>query len=180
MANVAANVNVAVTGGVYFGPVGTALPATAIDALGVGFLEVGYLTEDGITQAVGGATEDIKAWQNGDIVRTVQTEHTLTYALTLLETNENSLALYSGGNYAAGIVEIKAGVMPHQTYVIEVVDGDDHIRIVIPDGQISERGEVTYTNGAAIAYPITISCFPDDTGVKAYVHYATAGVTAGI
>jgi hypothetical protein len=178
MALEAANVNVAVTGGVYFAPVATALPADATTALAVGYLEVGYLTEDGITQSVGGASTDIKAWQNSDIVRTLQTEHTLTYALTLLETNPNALELYSGGNYAAGIVEIRAGVLPHQVYVVDVIDGADHIRIVIPDGQISERGDIVYANASAISYPITITCFPDDTGVKAYVHYATAGVPA--
>ena len=178
MALTTENVNVAVTGGVYVAPLATALPATAADAIAVGYTEVGYLTEDGITQSIGGSTTDIKAWQNADVVRILQTEHTLTYKLTLLETNEDSLELYSGGNYAAGVVEIKAGVMPHNVFVFEVVDGEDHIRVVVPDGQISERGDIVYQNGAAIAYPITVTCFPDATGVKAYVHYATAGVPA--
>lgn len=176
MATVAANVNVAVTGGAYFAPIATILPTTAVAALGVAFKEIGYLGEDGITQSIGGSNTEIKAWQNSDVVRIIETEHALTYQLTLLETNVDSLELYFG-NFTAltGLVEIKAGTMPHQAFILEVLDGADHIRIVVPDGQISERGDVVYKNGEAVAYPITLSCFPDATGVKAYVYYDTAG-----
>ena len=178
MATVAANVNVAVTGGVYYGPVGTALPTATATALNVAFVEVGYLSEDGITQAVGTSTEDIKAWQLAAVVRTVETEHTLTYAFTLLETNPNTLSLVAGGNYAAGVAQLKPGAMPHKAYVFDILDGTSKVRIVVPDGQITEVGDVTFANGEAIMYPLTVTCMADSSGVKSYTYYSTAGASA--
>lgn len=178
MATVAANVNVGVTGGVYFAPVGTALPTSPSAALNVAFLEVGYLGEDGITQSVGDTTTEIKAWQNADVVRTIQTDHSATFKLTMEETNANSLAAYYGANYVAGVGQIKSGVLARKAWIIHVIDGTSLIRIVVPNGQITERGDVVYQNGAAIMYPITIEAYPDASGVKAYVYYATATVSA--
>lgn len=176
MATQAANVNVAVSGGVYTAPLGTALPADAAVALNAAFLDLGYLGEDGVTQQINGTTKDIKAWQNGDIVRTIQTEHKLEFKFTMIETNAPVLTLFSGANYATGIVQIKAGVMPHVAFIVEVLDGADHIRIAIPDGQISDRGDIVYKNGEPIGYPVTVTCFPDAPGVKAYIHYAASSL----
>jgi hypothetical protein len=178
MALEADNVNVAVTGAFAYAPTATALPADAITALAVTYKNVGYLDESGVVQSITESSADIKAWQNADIVRTISTEHKLTYKLTLLETNPIALELIAGVAPVLGVMQIKGGVRPHHVFVLDVVDGTSHIRIVIPDGQVSEVGDVTYVNGAPISYPITINCFPDATGVKAYVHYATAGVPA--
>jgi hypothetical protein len=175
MATDASNVNVAVTGGVYFAPLATALPVDTTTALAVAFLEVGFLGEDGVTQSIGDSNTAIKAWQNASVVRRIQTEHTLTFKFTMIETNANSLAAYYG-TYAAGVAQIKAGVLAHRVWVLHVIDGTDLIRIVVPDGQITERGDVSYVNGAEIGYPVTLECFPEDTTeVKAYVYLATAG-----
>lgn len=175
---VAANVNVGVTGGVYYAPIGTALPTTPIAALNAAFLEVGYLGEDGITQSVGDATTEIKAWQNADVVRTIQTDHKATWKLSMEETNANSLAAYYGGNYVAGIGQIKSGVLPRKSWVFHIIDGTSLIRLVVPTGQITERGDIVYVNGGAIMYPITVEGYPDASGVKAYVYYQTATVSA--
>lgn len=164
-------VEVATTGGVYVAPDGTALPANANAARNVAFEEVGYISEDGVVQSIGSDRTDIKAWQNGDIVRKVQTSHDLTYQFTMLETNDVSLEVYYG-NYTAGTVEINSDVLPHQRWVLEFFDGDDHIRVVIPDGEVTERGDVSYKNDEATAYPITITCYPDASGNKAYLYRA--------
>lgn len=176
MPNTASDVVVGFTGGVNFAPVATALPADATTALGVGFLEVGYLTEAGVTQSEGETSTKIKAWQGGDVVRILTTEHALTFQFEMMETNPNSLGLFYGDNYTAGTVEIKSGVKPHHAFVIEVRDGDSHVRIAIADAQITERGDIVYVNSDAVSYPVTIECFADAGGVKATVFYETAGI----
>lgn len=183
MAPTAANVQVATTGGAYHAPTGTTLPTTAPAVLNAAFLanEVGYISEDGVTQTIDEDVEQIRAWQNGDIVRTVQTSHALTYAFTMIETNEAVLAAYYGtDNVADGVVEVKAGQGDRGSWVFEVLDGDTHIRIVVPDGQVTERGDVEFVNGNAIAYPLTITCYPDGSAVKAYQYIDGAlGVDEG-
>jgi hypothetical protein len=163
------NVRVGVTGGAYTAPDGTTLPEDATEALEAAFADVGYISEDGVVQSIGADITDIKAWQNGDVVRKIQTSHDLTYAFTMIETSDVTLEAYYG-NYAAGEVQITGDQLPHGPWVLSVIDGDAEIRIVIPDGQVTERGDISYVNGDAVGYPITISCFPDDDGVKAYMY----------
>lgn len=183
MAPTAANVQVATTGGAYHAPDGTTIPTDADSNLEAAFLanEVGYISEDGITQTIDEDAQQIRAWQNGDTVRTVQTSHDLTYAFTMIETNDAVLAAYYGAdNVADGVVEVKAGQTDRGPWVFEVLDGDTHLRIVVPDGQVTERGDVEFVNGNAISYPVTITCYPDATGVKAYQYIDGAeGVDGG-
>jgi hypothetical protein len=169
MATTADLVRVGVTGGVYTAPSGTTIPTTVEGALDGAFAEVGYISEDGVTQSIGADNTSIKAWQNGDEVRVIQTSHSLTYAFTMIETSEVTLEAYYG-NYTAGTVEISGDQLPRGPWVISVVDGDAAIRIVIPDGQVTERGDITYQNADAVGYPITISAFPDGSGNKAYMY----------
>jgi hypothetical protein len=168
----ASNVRVGVTGGAYTAPDGTTLPTDPSTALDGAFVDVGYISEDGVTQSIGADVTDITAWQNADVVRKIQTSHDLTYQFTMIETSEVTLEAYYG-NYTTGTVEITGAQLPHGPWVLSVIDGDAEIRIVIPDGQVTERGDIVYQNGDAVGYPITISCFPDDDEVKAYMYLDT-------
>lgn len=173
----AENVRVAVTGSINYGPAGTALPTDATTALDAAFDEVGYANEDGVVQTINESRQNIKAWQNGDIVRKVRDEHDVMYAFTMLETNLTTLEIYYGdgsvtGTLADGVVEIKGDMDTRGEWVLHVIDGDELIRVVIPDGQVTERGEVSYVNANAVQYPVTITAYPDDTDVKAYMYLA--------
>lgn len=170
----ASNVLVGTTGGVHIAPEGTTLPTNTTTALNAAFDEVGYISDDGVTQSISEDITDLKAWQNGDVVRKIQTSHDLTYQFTMIETSDVTLEAYYG-NYAAGAVQITGTQLDHHAWVLEVEDGDDDIRIVIPDGQITERGDIVYQNGDAIGYPVTITAFPDDSGVKAYLYVSGTG-----
>lgn len=177
MTTVASNVLVAVTGTVRFAPLATALPTTPVATPNVAFLDVGYISDDGVSEKIDDSTTEIKAWQNADVVRRIQTDHSLQYSFTMIETNANSLNAYYGGNYTAGVVQIKSGVLPHKEWIIDVVDGTNLVRIVVPDGQIVARGETKYANGGAVMYPVTIECYPDASNVKAYKYLATSSVS---
>ncbi|MDH4158651.1 MAG: hypothetical protein OEV62_00155 [Actinomycetota bacterium] len=180
MALTAANVQVGVTGAVYFAPSGTAVPTNPTDALNGAFLDVGYISEDGVTTSTSIDVTDLVAWQNADVVRKIQTGHDYTVAWTMLETSENTLELYYG-NYtdagAYGTAEVKGEQGYRGAFVIHVIDDTNLVRIAIPDGQVTEKGDVSIVNGDAISYPITITCYPDTSGVKAYVYTQTVGAS---
>ena len=178
MALNAQNVRVAVTGGIYRAPLSTTLPTSALSSLGVEFDELGYASEEGITQSVGRDVSDIAAWQNGDVVRVVQTSHTVTYQFNLIETMDLTLET-AFGNYedlggGEGVTEITGDLLPHYVWALHAVDGNNRIRLILPDGQVTETGDVTWTNGELIAYPITVTAFPDSDGVKAYQYIANS------
>lgn len=173
----AANVRVGVTGTVKMAATGTALPTTIPASLNSGFNDVGYISEDGVVTATSTDVTDIKAWQNGETVRKIQTSHDFTVQFAMIETNERSLELYYGAyshNFGAdGSVQVRASQGYRGCFVIDVVDDEDLIRIVLPDAQVTEREDVSYVNGEAISYGVTLTCYPDVSGVKAYIYFDT-------
>lgn len=174
MANDATKVRVGVGGAIWVAPLGTAIPDSEVTGaagiaatLDVAFSDLGYLNEDGLRESSDRSVNDIVAWQNADVVRKIQTSHEVSYALDFLETNAGVLETYYG-NHSSGVTEIKGDILPNRSYVFDVVDGSANIRIVVPNGQVTEQGEVQYQNGEALIYPAVITCFPDASGVKAY------------
>lgn len=173
------NVRVGVTGAIYVAPAGTTLPTDATSALNAAFDELGYVDENGVTETQGETITNIKAWQNSAVVRKILTEHDVTYQFAALETNPTVLEAYYG-NYTDGpdgVVEIRGEVAPNVCWVIDVLDGDSTTRIVVPDGQITQRGAVTYGATDAVKYNMTLTAFPDDSEVKAYLYYNTSGAS---
>lgn len=175
----AANVLVGVTGSVYVAPTGTALPTTVDGALNAAFDDVGYISEEGVVTSTSTDTNDIKAWQNGDTVRRVQTAHDYSVAFTMLETNPTALELYYG-NFTTGTngeVQVTGEQGYRGAFVVNVVDDDNLIRIVIPDGQVTEKQDVSYVNADPLSYGVTITCYPDASGVKAYIYFEANGAS---
>ncbi|MEQ6899010.1 phage tail protein [Microbacterium sp. KR10-403] len=181
MVNTASNVlsgKPLATGGILRGAVGSTLPTDATTAPGASFNALGYVGEDGVTETQDRSTDKIKAW-GGDTVKVVQTEHSLTYKFTLIETlnaevlkavhgdtNVTTTAATSTSGTLHSVL-ITSAELGHAAYVIEVKDGDARVRIVISDGQITEVGDITYSDGDVIGYEVTVECFPDENGVKA-------------
>lgn len=189
MANNVANVVAGkplTTGGVLIAPLGTALPTTASATPDVAFVAAGYIGEDGVTESTGRTTDKIKAW-GGDVVKVVQSEFSVTYQFTFLESlNANVLeAVYGDDNVTTTAatsttgtlhaVAINSAILPHKSYQFEVRDGDAKVRIVVPDGQITEVGEITHTDASVVGYPVTLEAFQDASGNNAY-KYTDNGV----
>lgn len=159
MALSADNVNVAVTGKVYVAPTSATAP-TGSDSTLTGFTELGYVSADGITVTHDRSTSQIRAWQNSDLVREVTTEATTTYALTLLESNEDVIETYFGATITGGKIQVNPSATGgRKSWVIDVVDGTEVIRHYIPTGEVTAVEAQTFANGEAIGYGITITAY---------------------
>lgn len=159
-----AKVRVAVTGLVMVGATSAAAP-TGTGGTTVGFTDLGYIGEDGVseTQAGPGDTSPIKAWQNGATVRTIRslTEENPSWSFTLLETKLETIELYYGSTVTTaateGSFEIDTtDVRANKAFIIDVVDGAELIRTYIPKGLVTEVGDKVYANGEAIGYEVTV------------------------
>lgn len=186
MALNSANVLVALTGAIYVADVGTAVPGDAEAAWGSGFVDLGYLDESGISEEPEDDTSEIKAWQNGDTVRTLITGSKLTFGFTLIETTAAGLELYYKGAEVTGTgtgpasIEIKNPTAERHAFGFDVIDGETLIRWTVGAGEVSERGSIVYRNDAAVAYPISVTAYPDDEGVLANKTYSSlAGLPVG-
>lgn len=191
MPNTAANIVAGkplVTGGVSIAPIGTAIPTDATTALVAAFKSAGYIGEDGLTESADRSIEKVKAW-GGDVVKVLQTDFSTTYKFTFLETlnadvlktvygDQNvttTAATASKGTLQA--VKVNADVLPARVFVFEVKDGLAKIRIVVPNGQITEVGEITYSDGEVIGYEVTIEAFRDSTLGANAIKYLDDGKT---
>lgn len=169
------------SGGAFRAPVGTDLPTGVMDQLDEAFQGTGYVSSDGVVQAIENDSEAIVAW-GGNNVRQVQTSHDVTYALTMIETNEVSQKVFYGDDNVEATaadathgnrldVKITSAELPRAPWVFELSDSGRRGRIVLPDAQVTERGEVSMIDEDAMSYPITLTAYPDDDGVKAYIYW---------
>lgn len=164
-----------VGGAVYSAPLGTLLPKNATEELDNKFVSLGYISEDGMTNENSPESENIKAW-GGDTVASVQTDKEDTFTYTLIEaTNINVLKeVYGQGNVEGDLdtgITIKANskeLEEHCLVVDMILKGGNLKRIVIPNGKVSELGEITYGDEDAIGYETTVTGIPDEDGNTHY------------
>ena len=174
MGNTATNVTTGkpnIGGAIYTAPIGTALPTDATTALDNAFVCLGYVSEDGLSNNNELSVEAIKAW-GGNIVYRSLTEMNDEFGLALIETEnvdvlktvygESNVTVDASGNVSVNVV----GEDPvERVWVFELaLRGDRAKRIVIPDGAITSRDEITYNDSDAVAYGITVSAYPDAAG----------------
>lgn len=171
MALNAGAVRIGITGELYSAPLGTARPTSSVSALNAAYIGMGYVSEDGVTEEPDDSVERIVAWQGATVVRSSHTESTATLSCTLIETKGKVLELYHKGSTVAATgagqwkIDVKAPTTDRRQHVLDVIDGAKHIRIDVGDGEVTERGAITYANGEPIGYEVTITCYPDANGV---------------
>lgn len=169
------------TGAILSAVTGTVLPTDATaGTLAPAFKDSGYINEDGLKIGTNSSSTDVKDW-SGNVVRSIMSEygHSLTWGH--LELNEQSLKNFLGdANVTVTAATSTAGTkitarfnadeMPTKSWVFKIKDGKRRLLIVVPLGQLSERGEITFTKTAAISLPITLKTFPDASGNHIYMY----------
>ena len=174
------------TGAILHAPLGTALPTMAsISKTGVtwsgqsSFVGNEYVSEDGLTLSPARSTADIKDW-SGSTVRKVLESFDGTLQWTMISTDKNALEIAFGSKHVTYLTA--ASTHGHQAqaalgaylpdeyaWVFMMKDGDARIIIAVPDGQITDVGDVIFANNAAVGWNVTLSCYPDSSGNSIYI-----------
>lgn len=159
------------SGAVFMAPIGTTLPTDAVTDLDNAFVELGYVSEDGVTNSNSPSSTDIKAW-GGDTVLTTQDEKEDTWTLTLIEAmNINVLKAVYGDTNVTGTLQtgiaIKANSKETEAHawVIDMIQtGGVLRRVLLPNAKLSELGEITYKDDTAVGYNLTLKALPGADG----------------
>ena len=169
-----------IEGAIYWAELGTTLPDDTADAL-TNFTELGYASEDGITNTNSPESEKIKAW-GGDIVLAVQTSKEDTFKVKLIEALKADVlkAVYGADNVTGDLstgmtLNVNSADAQEAEWVFDMIMRDGvKKRIVIPDGKVTEMGDITYADNSVVGYEITITCLPDEDGNNHYEYFSEA------
>lgn len=169
MALNADNVRVGLDGRIYMAPKGTAAPADLTAAWGEGWKDLGYMSDDGVSLEYSTDVEDINAWQSLSPVRRVLTGVDMTLGFTAIELKADTITLYFPGSTittTAGVSTLTIPAAPGSAefaFGLEWVDGTITNRLIIPRGEVTERGAVTVGRSAAVGLEMTVSAYASST-----------------
>lgn len=182
------NVVLAVGGNFLTSATGVTAPTTASASWGVGWNDLGYLSEDGITESSEEEWIEIKAWQNGDIVRRQNSSSSLMFSFTAIETNATTVGLFYPGSDLVGTgaddgpatLTIRGPQPDRRAFGFDLIDGTRRIRTVIPIGEMGEKGEPVFKTDEAIGYEMTVTAYPASNGIRALRYYSDLPGIEGI
>ena len=164
-----------ITGAMHVAPLGAPLPTTPTEELDASFKDLGYCSDNGLTNSTNLETNNIKAW-GGDTVLVIQSSKEDTYQFTLIEVKNVEVLkfVYGQANVSGDLdtgITIKANNMDvdQVSIVIDtILSGNTLKRIVIPTASISEIGDIVYNDIDPIGYETTVNCIPDGDGNTHY------------
>lgn len=154
------------------GPLGTALPTDAVDVLDPALEPHGWMGDDGFVNNI---QRDVTKHKDfaGTPIKTTQDNYEETVQVTCCESNPVVLKSVFGDDnvtvsYTSGHRKISIGhddaPLPRKSWVVRVIDGVKTRMLVIPEGQVTEVGEVTWLSSELVQYTLTIDCFKPAAG----------------
>ncbi|MGQ4548302.1 phage tail tube protein [Dermabacteraceae bacterium P13077] len=171
------------TGGVLTAPLGTAVPTDTKTTLNAAFKPLGLVGKDGVTMTPNRDNEGWDGWGEDD-VRILSTKFGVEFDFELAETTNIEVvkAVHGERNVTddlsgSKLIGIKHNIdMPdHMAWVFEMKDGDARRRIVVPNGQIVEVSERSFSASDVTTYKVKMKAFQDDNGNNVYEYIQDQG-----
>lgn len=174
----------ATSGAVYQAAIGSTAPTDAKSALDSAFVASGYVGPDGLSMSISKSYTDILDWSQSQVRRALSS-YTGRISLSIMQIDEQSAKLMFGADNVthtaatsgAGAhgdqvkISIGANMPPRMAFCFNMKDGDARVRVYIPNGQVTEMGDISFVPNAAHMFPITIDSYDDGTGHSIYVFY---------
>jgi hypothetical protein len=141
------------------------------------FVELGYASEEGITNTIETETNAVNAW-GGDEVLNEIISRSEGFNFKLIETSLATLReVYGAENVsedAQGMAVLhNARGLAERVHVYEILMGAGQIkRIVVPRVKTTELGEVVYNGSDPVGYELSLAALPDAQGNTAYEYLA--------
>lgn len=167
------------TGAIFSAPLGTAAPTDARTTLNVAFTAGGYVGEDGVTISPDYNTTDITDW-SGATVRTllesfngvVKYAHLQVDGYAAADTFGAANVTTTAATSTKGTqmtIKMGANLPAAVSRVFKMKDGNNLIRIYLPNSQVTKVDDISFKAKEAISLSVEVSCYPDATGTSIYI-----------
>ncbi|MFC8273745.1 phage tail protein [Streptomyces sp. NPDC057271] len=168
---------VGANGGGWVAPVGTASPGDpAVQPLAP-WLPLGALSDDGLVQGFEEDSQSFTPWGYTAPIRTTITSSLRTFSVTAWETGRTTVQSLQYridvGDLtpASGLTTFAETASPtpdRRAFWFVVLDGEFQRGFYVPQGEITERSDVTHKQDEVAGFQWTITSYPDESGNTVY------------
>ena len=169
---------VGANGAIWVADAGTTSPATPTTQPASPWLPIGAISNDGLTQGFSEDSQQFTPWGLTSPFRTQITKSLRTFKLTAWETTREivqslqyrlpvaSLDPVSG---AVAFAETASPSPDRRAFYLLILDGSAISRsLYVPQGEITDRSDVTHKQDAMAGFQWTITAYPDASGNTVY------------
>lgn len=170
-----------VGGYAFSAPLATTRPTAAGVALDAAYIDLGYISEDGVEVTTERGTTKVYDW-NRDVIATIQEANECTLSFTMVQISPaSSKELFGAGNVTVSgtapnekvtKISYKGEELPHKQYVFPMKDGNGATVLDIGDGQITSIGNFSFNKSGVVSFPVTLELYKDATGSFIEWHFA--------
>ena len=151
----------------YTAPENTALPATPGETLDPAWVEIGAVSEDGITWGTGKDAEPLKNWAK-KVVRVIGSDESGNVQVPFIDTTEDTLkTIFGADNVTISAatathgkvvsVTVAPGVSaPPAAFLFLMKDGDDLLMLGTESGVVTDLDDIGFAPTDAITWNATI------------------------
>lgn len=162
--------------GVWVADKGTTAPTTPTAVPATGWEELGWLSDDGVTEMHSVDSSAKRAWQGGATVRTIKSGDSRKFKFVMWETTALTMGLLRPGSSATtatGVTTTHVKTFLGQdirAWIIDTVDDNGsgdviHTRKIIPTGEVVDVADIKFNSQDVTAFEVTVECYPDTNGV---------------
>lgn len=170
---------VGANGGAWVAPVGTPALASPLDQPTDPWAALGAISDDGLVNGWDEESQEFTPWGLTSPFRTQITKSVRTFSATMWETSRLSvMSLHyrldeadltpDGITGVTSFAETASPVPDRRAFWFLVMDGDNARGFYVPEGEISERSDVTYKQDEMSGFEWTITTYPDAAGNTVY------------
>ncbi|MER5461675.1 phage tail protein [Streptomyces sp. NPDC002668] len=156
---------------------GTASPADPLIQPLSPWEPLGAISDDGLVQGFDEDSQEFTPWGFTSPIRTTITKSLRTFKITAWETGRTTvrslqyripvedLAPVSG---LTTFAETASPEPDRRAFWFIVLDGDTSLGFYVPEGEVSDRADVTHKQDAMAGFEWTITAYPDSSGNTVY------------
>ncbi|MFD7661082.1 phage tail protein [Streptomyces sp. NPDC059788] len=168
---------VGANGGGWVSVTGTSAPTSPLVQPAAPWEPLGAISDDGLTYGFDEDSQEFTPWGLTSPFRTQITKSVRTFGLTLWETSRVAVQSIMYRIPAAelepvgGITSFAETASPEpdrRAWWFLVIDGDSARGFYVPQGEVSDRSDVSFKQDEMSGYEITITAYPDSAGNTVY------------